>query len=45
MHGGLLARDLKAHTVIGLVVTAENYGRGESRVVCSMSYPAGRSAA
>ena len=31
--GGLFAQALKAHTVIGLVVAAERYGRGESRVV------------
>ena len=42
MHGGggwLLAQGLKAHTMIGLVVTAECYGRKESRVVYSISYP------
>jgi hypothetical protein len=37
--GGLFAQGLKAHTMIGLVVTAERYGRKESRVVCSISYP------
>ena len=36
---GLFAQDLKAHTVIGLVVTAELYGRKESGVVCSILYP------
>ena len=37
--GGLLAQGLKAHIMIGLVVTAECYGRKESRVVYSISYP------
>ena len=37
--GGLLAQGLKAHTMIGLVVTAVCYGRKESRVVYSISYP------
>ena len=35
MHGGesgLLARGLKTHNMVGLVVTAERYGRKESRV-------------
>ena len=37
--GGLFAQGLKAHTMIGLVATAERYGHKESRVVCSISYP------
>ena len=35
--GGLFARGLKAHTMIGLVVTAECYGHKESKVLCSIS--------
>ena len=38
--GGLFAQDLKAHAMIGLVATTERFGRRESRVVCSISYPA-----
>ena len=37
--GGLFAQVLKAHTLIGLVVTAERYARKGSRVVCSIPYP------
>ena len=37
--GGLFAQGLKAHTMIGLVVTAECYGHKESKVLCSISYP------
>ena len=37
--GGLFAQGLKAHTMIGLVVTAEYYGHKESKVSCSISYP------
>ena len=37
--GGLFAQGLKAHTMIGLVVTAECYGHKESKVLCPISYP------
>ena len=36
--GGLFAQGLKAHTMIGLVVTAECYGHKESKVLCSISW-------
>ena len=36
--GGLFAQGLKAHTMIGLVVTAECYGHKESKVSCSISW-------
>ena len=42
MHGGgegLFAQGLKAHTMIGLVVTPGCYGHKESKASCSISYP------
>ena len=36
--GGLFAQGLKAHTMIGLVTTAEYYGQKESKVLCSFSW-------
>ena len=41
IHGGgesLFAQDLKAHTMIGLVVAAGCYGHKESKVLCSISW-------
>ena len=41
MHGGggeIFAQGLKAHTMIGLVATAERYGRRESRAVNLICY-------
>ena len=37
--GGLFAQGLKAHTMIGLVVTAECYGHKESKVLCPIQSP------
>ena len=37
--GGLFAQGLKAHTMIGLVVTAECHGREEGGVVYFISCP------